>query len=87
MSAAQYHDDEGMIAQCLVSMADKGHQFSADDPPQRDEPPSVSEDDDSLDTKTTSQLNKRIKIENMIAATALPDANQWENEKYSSPQG
>ena len=93
MPTSTIHDkDEAMVAQCLVSMAGNGPQSSVGNLP---EPPFVSEDDcelqadsfDSTETTTSTQLNKRIKIDGMIPSTDLPDPNQWENEQYSSTPG
>ncbi|KAL7532275.1 hypothetical protein ACHAXR_005492 [Thalassiosira sp. AJA248-18] len=81
MSEGTYRNEEAMIAQCLISMANKEPRSL--DPPQWDDPSPVSVSI-SLGKAANS---KRVDAIQMIPPTALPDPDQWECEKCSPTPG
>lgn len=92
MSEVSFQNDEAIIAQCLISMANIKAPTTEDPPPQCDEPSAddsegikeSSGDNNTIDTKQESNNNNKIDTIDMIPHTSLPGSNQWEQEKYVS---
>ncbi|KAL3786083.1 hypothetical protein ACHAW5_009607 [Stephanodiscus triporus] len=84
MNGISMYHDEVLVAQCLVSMSKEP--CTTDYAQRRDEPSTVSSDEEYPMEGDNCKVEIRYDRDGMIPASALPDPNHWKREKNSSRQ-